>query len=71
MARQRLAPRQGNDNRGDSRMNVFILTRTKDYGGTKVLDVFASESVAEKELLAWRIFKLRDEFNLIEMEVTE
>ncbi|GEM_PF-6028754 len=52
-------------------MNVFILTRTKDYGGTKVLDVFASESVAEKELLAWRIFKLRDEFNLIEMEVTE
>jgi len=35
MARQRLAPRQGNDNRGDSRMNVFILTRTKDYGARK------------------------------------
>ena len=57
-------------------MNVFILTRTQNYGGTnyggtQVVDVFASEYVAEQEQASYARLNPRDEFDLIEMEVTE
>ena len=52
-------------------MNVFILTRIQNYGGTQVVDVFASEYVAEQEQAKYASLNPRDEFDLIEMEVTE
>ena len=57
-------------------MNVFILTRTKkyvgiNYGGTQLVDAFASEYVAGQEQALYERPNPRDEFDLIKMEVTE
>ena len=52
-------------------MNVFILIVSKGDEAEVVLDVFLSKPLAEQKRASYARLNPRDEFDLIEMEVTE